>query len=187
MTKETRWKNNRILSAIMIQGYVFYYIPLIAFIKFIMDIILIAAITADGYIARHSREIVTWSRDLALFKEQTMGCPVILGSNTLATLAVELEGREKIVVHRDDEPQRILQSINAKRCFVIGGGRTYTRFAPFFTHLYLTPHPIIFGGGIPLFPGLKSGFNLKLEKKVLVDKYREIFQYQYVVVRERKM
>lgn len=149
-----------------------------------MDIILIAAITADGFIAHHSQEVISWSRDLALFKKQTMGWPVIMGSNTMVTLAVELEGRDKIVVHRQDEPQRILQRLNTKRCFVIGGGRTYTRFAPFLTHLYLTPHPVIFGGGIPLFPGLKSEINLKLEKKVPVDKYREIFQYQYSVIRE---
>ena len=35
-----------------------------------MNVILIAAITADGYIARHSNEIVEWSLDLQLFKEQ---------------------------------------------------------------------------------------------------------------------
>jgi dihydrofolate reductase len=149
-----------------------------------MDIILIAAITADGFIARHSQEVISWSRDLALFKKQTMGWPMIMGSNTMATLAAELAGRDKIVVHRQDEPQRILQGLNTNRCFVIGGGRTYTRFAPFLTHLYLTPHPVIFGGGIPLFPGLKSEINLKLEKKIPVDKSREIFQYQYSVIRE---
>ena len=33
-----------------------------------MNVILIAAITADGYIARHSNEIVEWSLDLQLFK-----------------------------------------------------------------------------------------------------------------------
>ena len=36
-----------------------------------MDIILIAAITADGYIARHSNEVVDWSQDLHLFRKQT--------------------------------------------------------------------------------------------------------------------
>ena len=46
-----------------------------------MNVILIAAITADGYIARHSNEIVEWSLDLQLFKEQTMGFPIIMGSD----------------------------------------------------------------------------------------------------------
>ena len=40
-------------------------------------VILIAAVTVDGYIARHNLEITNWSQDLKLFKDQTMGCPVI--------------------------------------------------------------------------------------------------------------
>ena len=76
-----------------------------------MDIILIAAITIDGYIARRNDEVISWSKDLKLFKEQTMGCPVIMGSNTEKTLAVELEGREKIVVHRDADPKKILDGV----------------------------------------------------------------------------
>jgi dihydrofolate reductase len=51
-----------------------------------MDVILIAAVTADGFIARHSHEVVEWSQDISLFKEQTMGYPVIMGSNTFANL-----------------------------------------------------------------------------------------------------
>ena len=54
-----------------------------------MHVILIAAITADGYIARHSNEIVSWSLDLHLFKKQTMGFPVIMGSNTKKTLNID--------------------------------------------------------------------------------------------------
>ena len=76
-----------------------------------MDIILIAAITMDGYIAKSSDEVISWSKDLKLFKKQTMGYPVIMGSNTDKTLAVELEGREKIVVHRNDKPEKILSQI----------------------------------------------------------------------------
>ena len=49
--------------------------------------------TADGYIARHSNEIVSWSLDLHLFKKQTMGFPVIMGSNTKKTLNIDLSGR----------------------------------------------------------------------------------------------
>ncbi len=59
-----------------------------------MHVILIAAITADGYIARHSNEIVSWSLDLHLFKKQTMGFPVIMGSNTKKTLNIDLSGRQ---------------------------------------------------------------------------------------------
>lgn len=149
-----------------------------------MEVILIAAITMDGYIARQSDEIITWSKDLKLFKEQTMGSPVIMGSNTEKTLAVELKGRKKIIVHRNDNPKKILEDLNAEKCFIIGGGRTYTKFAPFLTHLYITPHPIVFGKGIQLFSNLKEELSLKFIRKISVSKTDGIFQFQYKVVRD---
>ena len=148
-----------------------------------MDIILIAAMTIDGYIARRSDEVITWSKDLKLFKKQTMGYPVIMGSHTEKTLAVELEGREQIVVHRNDNPEKTLGELNAKKCFVIGGGRTYTKFAPYLTHIYITPHPIVFGKGIRLFSDLKAELFLKLIRKITVDKADGIFQLQYKIIR----
>ena len=148
-----------------------------------MDIILIAAITMDGYIAHRSDEIISWSKDLKLFKEQTMGYPVIMGSNTAKTLAIELKGREQIVIHRNDNPKEILAELDVEKCFIIGGGRTYTKFAPFLTHLYITPHPIVFGKGVQLFPDLKEELSLKLIRKITVDKADEIFQFQYKVIR----
>ena len=151
-----------------------------------MDIILIAAITLDGYIARKSDEVITWSKDLALFKEQTMGCPVIMGSNTEKTLAVDLEGREKIIVHRNDDPKEILNKINSGKCFIIGGGMTYTKFAQFLTHLYITPHPIIFGKGIKLFSNLKEELSLKFIRKITVSETNGIYQFQYKVIRSEK-
>lgn len=148
-----------------------------------MDIVLTAAITVDGYIARSSDETITWSKDLSLFKKQTIGCPVIMGSNTEKTLAVELEGREKIVVHRNDQPERILKELSTEKCFIIGGGMTYAKFAPFLTHLYITPHPIVFGKGIQLFSNLKEELSLKFIRKVIVDQSEGIFQFQYKVIR----
>lgn len=148
-----------------------------------MDVILIAAITDNGYIARRSDEVISWSKDLALFKKQTTGYPVIMGSNTEKTLAVELIGREKIVVHRNDNVKKILDELNTEKCFVIGGGRTYTKFAPFLTHLYITPHPIVFGKGIPLFPKLDRELLLQFEKKISVNETEGIYQFQYKVIK----
>jgi len=148
-----------------------------------MDIILIAAITLDGFIAQRSDEVIAWSKDLKLFKEQTMGYPVIMGSNTEKTLAVELDGRKKIVVHRNDKPEEILGELNAEKCFIIGGGRTYTKFAPLLTHLYITPHPIVFGKGIPLFPKLDLELLLQFVKIITVDEAEGIYQFQYKVIK----
>lgn len=148
-----------------------------------MDVILIAAVTVDGFIARNSEEVISWSKDLSLFKEQTMGYPVIMGSNTEKTLEVELKGRKKIVVHRNDNAKKILDKLNTEKCFVIGGGRTYSKFAPFLTHLYITPHPIVFGKGIQLFSNLKEELSLKFIRKIAVNKIEGIFQFQYKVIR----
>ena len=51
-----------------------------------MDIIGIAAVTLDGFIARHSLERVAWTKDLSLFKHQTKGHAVVMGFNTKKTL-----------------------------------------------------------------------------------------------------
>ena len=146
------------------------------------DIILIAAVTIDGFIARHSHEKTTWSKDIQLFKKQTMGSSVIIGSNTNDVLSKELKGRATIVVHRDDEPAEVLEQVNTERCFIIGGGKTYARFAPFLTHVYITPHPLIFGSGVPLFNGEIEELKLSFNTHVVVNKKEGIFQYQYSVL-----
>ena len=145
------------------------------------EIILIAAVTVDGFIARHKKEKIQWSQDLFLFKEQTMGHPIIMGSNTHETLAMELEGRDMIVVHRDDDPKTILGRINKPRCFVIGGGRTNSRFSSFLTHLYITPHPLVFGKGVPLFASGTPELKLYFQKLVPVSLENGIYQFQYTV------
>ena len=148
-----------------------------------MNVILIAAITADGYIARHSNEIVEWSLDLQLFKEQTMGFPIIMGSNTKKTLKTDLTGRKEIVVHRTDNPKEILAGIKASTCFVIGGGMTNALFSSYLTHLYLTVHPLIFAKGIKLFEGLASEINLSLVQAVPIKGQKNLHQFQYKVSR----
>ena len=148
-----------------------------------MDIILIAAITADGYIARHTNEVVDWSQDLHLFRKQTMGYPVIMGSKTKKTLAMDLDGRETIVIHRHSDPEKILGKLRRDKCFIIGGGRTYTRFASYLTHLYLTIHPIIFGKGILLFPGLDKELDLIFMQMISVEGVEGLYQFQYKINR----
>lgn len=147
-----------------------------------MDIIVIAAVTADGYIAKNESDRLEWSQDLHLFKEQTTGYPLIMGSTTRALLQKELEGRKIIVVHRNDNPANLLENLNSDKCFIAGGGKTYSRFAPFATHLYLTVHPLIFGKGIPLFSLLETPMNLKLERTIPVPGKPALCQNQYRVL-----
>ena len=146
-----------------------------------LEIILIAAVTVDGFIARHNKEITKWTQDLHLFKKQTMGYPVIMGSNTHKTLSNDLLGRDVIVVHRDDNPKDIINKISSNRCFIAGGGKTYSKFYSFITHAYITPHPLIFGDGVSLFTEKVPELNLVFERLIEVSKMGGVYQYQYRV------
>jgi dihydrofolate reductase len=147
------------------------------------EVILIAAVTIDGYIARHSFEVTSWSKDLNLFKKQTMGNPVVVGSNTFKTLEKDLSGREVILVSRNSEPQKVIRSIKRDRCFIIGGGKTYSRFSSLLTHLYITPHPYVFNKGVQLFEGKIKELKLKYKNLIVVNKEQGVFQYQYEVIK----
>lgn len=148
-----------------------------------MEVILTAAVTANGMIAHHSGEVISWPRDLKLFRRQTMGQTVIMGSKTAQTVATDLDGRQIIVVHRETTPEEVLGRITTEKCFVIGGSKTYTRFVPNLTHLYLTYHPLVFSSeSLPLFSGLEHDFALTFERMVEVDAKEGIYQFQYRVV-----
>ena len=86
-------------------------------------------------------------------------------------------------MHREMKRETVLSEVSTDQCIIIGGAKTYSRFAPFLTHLYLTFHPIVFqSDAVPLFFDLKKELNLSFCKKVSVDEKREIYQSQYKVI-----
>ena len=149
-----------------------------------MKIILICATTLDGYIARHSNEITNWTKDLKLFKKQTTGYPVIMGSNTFKTLQNELTGRNVIVFHRNDNPYTIIKELKTtyKRIFIAGGGKTNERFMEYITDMYITPHPVMFGTGIKLFGNNKLKIKTRLTKSIESHESEGLLQYQFKIV-----
>ena len=146
-----------------------------------MKIIGIAATTMDGFIARHSHEKTNWTKDLSVFKKQTLNQTVVMGSNTKKTLTSKLVARDTIVVHRKDKPEKILKEVKSEKCFIIGGGRTFSKFAIHLTHLYITPHPLVFGKGIKLFESFDKEIMLKFEKQIPIIPEKGIFQYQFKI------
>ena len=112
-----------------------------------------------------------------------MGNPVVVGSNTFKTLEKDLSGRDVICVSRNSIPQKVIGSIKKDRCFIIGGGKTYSRFSGFLTHLYITPHPYVFNKGIQLFDGKIEELKLKFKKLIIVNREQGVFQYQYEVIK----
>ncbi len=150
-----------------------------------MRVLLLAAITVDGKIARESHEIISWSspEDKRLFSQVSQEAGVlIMGRNTYETLERPLPNRLHIVLtHKPADgpfpehveftsapPARIREDLE-KRGFqtaiLAGGASAYRSFieAGAVDELWLTLEPLIFGGGISLLgDSFDSRWNLQL-------------------------
>ena len=141
-----------------------------------MRIILLAAVTLDGKIARNSAQFVDWSsrEDKRLFARTSREAGVIiLGHNTYKTLPAPLPGRLHVVLTTSPAglidqpgvveftsapPPAIVADLAARgyTSVVLGGGSRIN--ALFLAHdlvdeIWLTVEPRIFGEGISLFGG----------------------------------
>ena len=131
---------------------------------------IIAAITADGFIAKNSSHLASWTskEDKKFFVEKTKGAGVvIMGLNTYKTIGKPLPGRLNIVYSKtekdlegvevtQDEPSKLLNNLGErgyKEVAITGGAQIYTMFmeANLVDKLYLTVEPILFGNGMGLF------------------------------------
>lgn len=137
-----------------------------------MKIFIIAAISADGFIARSSTELADWTsaEDKKLFVKLTNEAGVmVMGATTLATIGRALPGRRTIVYTTKPDsigiqgveptaeaPEALVQRLSQEgvQAVAICGGRSiYSLFmkSGLVDELYLTIEPHLFGGGIPLF------------------------------------
>jgi dihydrofolate reductase len=66
-----------------------------------MDIVIVAAVAANGVIGRGNGLPWRLKSDLMNFRAVTMGKPVVMGRRTFASLGRQLKGRTVIVVSRD--------------------------------------------------------------------------------------
>lgn len=88
--------------------------------------------------------------DLAWFKRNTLGKPIIMGRKTWDSIGRALPGRRNVVISRDpafmpqgaervDSPAAALACVaDAGEVMVIGGAQIYAHFLPHATRLYLT-------------------------------------------------
>ncbi|MEK7542506.1 MAG: dihydrofolate reductase family protein [Patescibacteria group bacterium] len=145
-----------------------------------MKTFLIAAITADGFIARNSNHLADWTskEDKQFFTQKTKQAGVvIMGLNTYKTIGKPLLGRHNVVYAPPNQeqregveitqkpPQELLKDLENKgysEIAICGGATIYTLFmeAGAVDKLYLTVEPILFGSGIHLF---NKELNVKLE------------------------
>ena len=145
-----------------------------------MKAFIIAAVSADGYIAKDEKHPAFWTSkaDKARFVQLTKEAGVvIMGSNTYTTLPRPLKERVNIVYSRtkkfegaemtQKEPGVLLKELEArgfKSVAICGGSHIYNMFmkAGVVDTIYLTIEPIIFGKGIRIFND-DMLFHLKLK------------------------
>jgi dihydrofolate reductase len=137
-----------------------------------MNCFIIAAISADGFIAQSEKLVsLQWTskEDKKRFIELTKHAGVVvMGSTTFLTLPKPLKDRINIVYSRDinkkiegaevtqDAPIELLKKLEARgfgEVAICGGSHIYSLFikAKAVNKLYLTVEPILFGNGIRLF------------------------------------
>lgn len=117
-----------------------------------MDIILVAAVGANGELGRNNELLWHLPGDLPRFKELTMGSPIIMGRKTFDSIGRALPGRKNIVLSASSnwhaEGVVVVSSLQAAldaarsekagKAFIIGGGQIYKLFLPFATKLEMT-------------------------------------------------
>jgi dihydrofolate reductase len=150
-----------------------------------MKIILMAAVTIDGKIARNESHFVDWSshEDKKLFFATSKRAGVmIMGHNTFNTLPAPLPGRLHIVLtnHPEDKqnvpgsveftnlpPEQIVADLEARgytEAILTGGAQINALFlkSGMIDEIWLTVEPLIFGVGIDLFRGAQLDARPKL-------------------------
>lgn len=149
-----------------------------------MYILLLAAITTNGCIARHNEELADWTskEDKKHFVDETKKHGVvIMGRRTFATIGRPLPGRRIMVLTKEPsryesipgsveytslEPVELLKQLESEGCssaVVAGGATVYEQFlrSSLVDELALTIEPLMFHAGIPLVNHL--GHDLALE------------------------
>nr|AIA12223.1 RibD C-terminal domain protein [uncultured bacterium] len=137
-----------------------------------MNVFLIAAVTADGFIAETQDHLADWTstEDKKLFTRLTKEAGyMVMGANTYRTIGRALPERHTIVY--TNHPEKIdnpeiettteapadlitrLEKAGANGIAVCGGAQIYSLFASagLLDEIYLTIEPVCFGKGITLF------------------------------------
>jgi dihydrofolate reductase len=150
-----------------------------------MKIIMLAALTIDGKLARNSAHFVDWTsrEDKRIFSSTTRHAGVvILGNNTYKTLPAPLPGRLHVVMtyslagkesvpgeveYTDATPERIVAGLEARGYpeAVLGGGSQVNALflqSNLVDEIWLTIEPSIFGLGVDLLHGVQFDLQARL-------------------------
>lgn len=164
-----------------------------------MKVYIIAALSADGFIAKNNSEPSTkWTskEDTEFFRERTKKSGVIImGSRTFETFGAKpLPGRRNIIYteskkYKDVEttkenPKDLIERLEkegVEEVAICGGSEIYTMFAEagVVDKLYLTIENIIFGDGIKLFKR-KIDLPVKLRKHTEIGPNTVVLEYEAI-------
>jgi dihydrofolate reductase len=165
-----------------------------------MRVLLVAAMTIDGKIARGTHEVIDWSspEDKSMFMRVSRESGVlIMGRNTYETLERPLPERLHIVLTRRTSsqpapeqveftsapPAEILDEL-ARRGYqtviLAGGAEAYRTFidAGLVDELWLTVEPVAFGNGISLLGEAPLSLRLRLIQSVHLNESSLQLRYQ---------
>ncbi len=134
-----------------------------------MKAFIIAALTADGFIAENSSHAATWTSkaDKEFFRKRTKEAGVmVMGSKTFETIGKALPGRKTVVYTSSksyegvettkESPAELLARLEKEgfsEAAICGGSSIYTLFmkSGLVSKLYVTVEPVTFGTGMGLF------------------------------------
>ncbi len=142
--------------------------------------------------------------DLKHFKQATMGCPMVMGRRTFASIGRPLPGRTTVVVTRDagfraegveiarslDEAlstaARIARRTAARGIAVVGGGEIYAQALPVcdrieWTEVRLAPDP----AGAVVFPPLAAAEWMETARVAGERGDRDEAEFDFVTLRRR--
>ena len=166
-----------------------------------MKTVIVAAITADGFIGRTADHLADWTgkADKKLFVAVTKEAGVmVMGSRTFATIGRALPGRRTIVYTSRPEtitaegvettsetPAELvgrLEREGANGVAVVGGASIYNQFiaAGVVNELYLTVAPLLFGTGVPLFGTEELNIQLELLESTKLDDNTVLLHYEVI-------
>nr|AIA18206.1 Dihydrofolate reductase [uncultured bacterium] len=168
-----------------------------------MKTFIIAAITADGFIARDAEHTSTdWTspEDSQLYRQTTKEAGVmVMGSTTFATIMRSLPGRKTVVYTTKPErfagiedvettreaPAALVARLEAEgysQAAICGGSHIYRQFlaAGVVDELYLTVEPVLFGTGIGLF---NDKLDVRLELLSVENLNENTLQLKYKVIK----
>jgi dihydrofolate reductase len=161
-----------------------------------MKVFLIAALTADGFIAKDSQHSpLNWTskedkkRLIELTKKAGV---VVMGSRTYATIGRPLKERVNIVYSKDKSFEGVeitqlpprdlimqLESRGFQEVAILGGSHIYNMFmkSGLVDTLYLTVEPIVFGSGVRLFTD-EMLYHLRLVTSEVTENGSVLLEYK---------